>query len=72
MVRSLEVKLMADLRHPAKYEKGIIKILRFFLYWFPQCGNFTIFPPFAEIFRQIIFNFFTKCPLQKDVSMATG
>ena len=37
-----------------------------------QCGNFMIFPPFAKIFRQIIFKFFTKSPLQKDVSTTIG
>ena len=37
-----------------------------------QCGNFTDFPPFAKFFRQIIFDFFAKCPLQKGVSTATG
>ena len=50
---------MADLRHPAKYEKGIIKILRFFLYWFPdQKKNFVKSTFLLQIFRES--KFFTK------------
>ena len=51
---------MADLRHPAKYETRIIKILRFcFLYWFPdQNQNFVKSTFLLQIFRES--KFFTK------------